>query len=49
METRVLLNTLLDRLPGLALDPSAGEVFVSGQVFRTPLALPVVFETGQEN
>jgi len=49
METRVLLNAVLDRLPGLALDPSAGEIFVSGQVFRAPSALPVVFETGREN
>lgn len=44
METRVLLETLFDRLPGLRLDPAAEDVHVSGLVFRSPQALPVVFD-----
>ena len=44
METRVLLETLLDRLPGLRLDPDAHDVHITGMVFRSPLALPVRFE-----
>ncbi len=44
METRVLLETLLDRLPGLCLDPDAQDVHITGMVFRSPLALPVRFE-----
>lgn len=44
METRVLLETLFDRLPGLRLDPAAEDVHISGLVFRSPQALPVVFD-----
>jgi cytochrome P450 len=44
METRVALETLFARLPGMRLDPQAQDVHVSGMVFRAPLALPVVFE-----
>lgn len=44
METRVLLETLLERLPGLRLDPEAEDVHVTGMVFRAPLSLPVRFE-----
>ena len=45
-ETRVLLEVLLDRLPGLRLDPEAEDVHVTGQIFRSPLALPVRFGSG---
>ncbi len=45
METRVLLETLFDRLPGLRLDPDAHDVHISGLLFRAPLALPVRFDT----
>lgn len=44
METRVVVNALLDRLPGLRLDPEAGDVHVTGMIFRSPLALPVRFD-----
>jgi cytochrome P450 len=44
METRVLLEALLDRLPELRLDPEAEDVHVTGLIFRSPLALPVRFE-----
>jgi len=44
METRVLLETLFERLPGMRLDPQAEDVHITGMIFRAPLALPVVFE-----
>jgi cytochrome P450 len=44
METAVALNALLDRLPGLRLDPAAEDVHITGLTFRSPLALPVLFE-----
>ena len=43
METRVMLNAVLDRLPGLRLDPAAEDVHITGLAFRAPLSLPVVF------
>jgi cytochrome P450 len=45
METSVVLRALFDRLPGLRLDPSAQDVHITGMIFRTPLALPVLFDT----
>jgi cytochrome P450 len=42
-EMRVALNLLLDRLPGLRLDPDAGNPYIRGQVFRSPTSLPVRF------
>lgn len=44
MESTVALNALLDRLPDLRLDPAAEDVHISGLTFRSPLALPVVFD-----
>jgi cytochrome P450 len=44
METRVMLNAVLDRLPGLRLDPEAEDVHVTGLSFRAPRRLPVVFD-----
>ncbi len=43
MEMRVALNLLLDRLPGLRLDPEADDPHIRGQVFRSPTAIPVLF------
>jgi cytochrome P450 len=43
-ESEVVLNAVLDRLPGLRLDPAAEDVHVTGMIFRAPQALPVVFE-----
>lgn len=48
METRVVLESLLDRLPNLKLDPEAEDVHITGMVFRSPLSLPVVFEPIEE-
>jgi cytochrome P450 len=44
LETRALLECLFERLPGLRLDPEAGDVAVTGLTFRAPLALPVVWD-----
>lgn len=44
LETRVALDRLLDRLPGLRLDPAADAPFVTGMTFRAPAALPVVWD-----
>jgi cytochrome P450 len=43
LEMRVALNQLLDRLPGLRLDPAGDDPHIRGQVFRSPTSLPVLF------
>jgi cytochrome P450 len=43
METTTVIEALLDRLPGLRLDPQADDLHITGLVFRAPAALPVVF------
>jgi cytochrome P450 len=43
-ETRILLETLLDRLPRLRLDPEGEEARITGWGLRSPLALPVRFD-----
>jgi cytochrome P450 len=42
-ELHIGLGALLDRLPGLALDPNDDEPVVAGYAFRGPHRLPVVF------
>ena len=44
METKVVLNRLLDRLPGLRVDPDAEPPAVTGMTFRAPIRLDVVFD-----
>jgi cytochrome P450 len=44
METVVAMNAVLDRLPGLRLDPAAEPVHVEGMVFRAPPRLDVVWD-----
>ncbi|HEX4657376.1 MAG TPA: cytochrome P450 [Streptosporangiaceae bacterium] len=44
LETRVLLNAVLDRLPGLRLDPAAQDPHIHGLVFRSPADMPVLFD-----
>jgi len=44
LEMRVLLNTVLDRLPRLRLDPAAHDPHIHGLVFRSPPGLPVRFD-----
>jgi len=43
METEVVINSLLDRLPNLRLDPAAEDVHITGRIFRAPRRLPVLF------
>lgn len=44
METQVALEVLMDRLPGLRLDPAAEDVHITGRGFRAPRRLPVLFD-----
>jgi cytochrome P450 len=44
METTVVINTVLDRLPNVRLDPDADDVHISGLGFRAPNHLPVLFD-----
>jgi cytochrome P450 len=43
MELTVALDALLERLPGLRLDPDAPQPQIVGSIFRSPDALPVRF------
>lgn len=43
METRVMLETLFDRLPGLRLDPEADPPVITGLTFRSPAQVTVAF------
>ena len=45
LEMSVAVDRLLDRLPGLRLDPEGKDPHIRGQVFRSPTSLPVLFET----
>ncbi len=44
LETSVLLNAVLDRLPNLRLDPAAEDPHIHGMIFRSPPDLPVRFD-----
>ncbi|HTX96307.1 MAG TPA: cytochrome P450 [Mycobacterium sp.] len=44
LEMRTAVNLLLDRLPNLRLDPDGDDPHIRGQVFRSPTALPVLFD-----
>jgi cytochrome P450 len=44
METQVVVNAVLDRLPGLRLDPGAGDQYISGSLFRAPPRLEVAWD-----
>jgi cytochrome P450 len=43
METKVVMDALLDRLPDLRLDPAGEDVQIVGREFRAPRRLPVLF------
>ncbi len=43
LETKVVLDAVLDRLDGLALDPGDTDPHIRGLIFRSPTALPVTF------
>ena len=42
METTVAMETILDRLPKMRLDPAADDVHIRGRAFRSPRSLPVL-------
>lgn len=44
LESTVMLNALLDHLPGLRLDPEAAPPTIEGQIFRSPARLDVVWD-----
>jgi len=44
METRVVVNRVLDRLPGLRFDPDVETPPITGMTFRAPGALPVTWD-----
>lgn len=44
LETTVMLNMILDQLPGLRLDPDADPPSIEGQIFRSPPRLDVVWD-----
>jgi cytochrome P450 len=44
-EGRVLVNAVLDRLPGVRLDPAAHDPHIHGLILRSPPELPVLFGT----
>jgi cytochrome P450 len=46
LELRVGLAAILDRLPGLRLDPSGPPPEIEGLAFRSPPRLDVLFDTG---
>jgi cytochrome P450 len=45
LELRVGLEAILDRLPGLRLDPAADPPHIEGTAFRSPPRLDVLFDT----
>jgi cytochrome P450 len=45
LELRIGLTAILDRLPGLRLDPSAETPHIEGLAFRSPPRLDVLFDT----
>ena len=44
MESRVVLESVLDRLPNVRLDPEAKDPHITGAMFRSPLSLPVLWD-----
>ena len=44
LETRTLINKVIDRLPNLRLDPGDDDPHIHGVIFRSPTSLPVRFD-----
>jgi cytochrome P450 len=44
LETRVVVNAVLDRLSGLRLDPDGDDPHIRGLIFRSPTSVPVLFD-----
>ena len=41
---RVVLEAVFDRLPNVRFDPEAKDPHITGELFRSPLELPVLFD-----
>jgi cytochrome P450 len=44
LETRVVVNAVLDRLPAVRLDPDGDDPHIRGMIFRSPTSVPVLFD-----
>ena len=44
LETRVVVNAVLDRLPGVRLDRNGDDPHIRGLIFRSPTSVPVLFD-----
>ena len=44
LETRVVVNAVLDRLANLRLDPEGDDPHIRGLIFRSPTSIPVIFD-----
>lgn len=44
LEMRILLNSLIDRVPEIRLDPEVEDPHMRGLIFRSPSAVPITFE-----
>lgn len=45
LETKVIMEAVLDRLGDLALDPGGDDPHIHGLIFRSPTSLPVTFSS----
>jgi cytochrome P450 len=44
LETKVVINAVLDRLSGLRLDPDGDDPHIRGLILRSPTSVPVLFD-----
>ena len=44
LETRIVVNAVLDRLPNVRLDPDGDDPHIRGLIFRSPTSVPVLFD-----
>jgi len=44
LETRIVVNAVLDRLPNVRLDPAGDDPHIRGLIFRSPTSVPVLFD-----
>jgi cytochrome P450 len=44
LETMVVMNSVLDRLENIRLDPAGDDPHIHGVIFRSPTSLPVLFD-----
>jgi len=44
LETRIVVNAVLDRLANVRLDPAGDDPHIRGLIFRSPTSVPVLFD-----